>query len=200
MPLRALLFWALVYSYCGLCACLELLKLLWSIGRRPGKTFQWVTRENPPACLNDPSLGTHCYVRIKVRARGRSGCWRGPPPARMTCHVRLRRGSPSRAGRRRCLARPWGPGGHPHPAEVTGSLPASLPRPAPCASQRWGLRAAIHFETLTVSPSSFPSPPPLAAGPGLCCARHAGSLRVTFVLRASASTLAASAPLRPGMA
>ncbi|RVE55398.1 hypothetical protein OJAV_G00236720 [Oryzias javanicus] len=28
-------------------------------------TFQWVIRESPPACLNDTSLGTHCYVRIK---------------------------------------------------------------------------------------------------------------------------------------
>ncbi|KAM6305396.1 epoxide hydrolase 4 [Aegotheles albertisi] len=62
---RALLFWALVYSYCGVCACIAGLRLLWSIGRRPGETFRWVLRENPPACLNDPSLGTHCYVRIK---------------------------------------------------------------------------------------------------------------------------------------
>ncbi|XP_053104932.1 epoxide hydrolase 4 isoform X2 [Hemicordylus capensis] len=65
VPIRSLVFWALVYSYCGLCACLEVLKLLWSLGTRPGKTFQWLIRENPPGCLNDPSLGTHCYVRIK---------------------------------------------------------------------------------------------------------------------------------------
>ncbi|KAJ8406408.1 hypothetical protein AAFF_G00306390 [Aldrovandia affinis] len=32
---------------------------------RPTTTFQWKIRETPPACLNDPSLGTHCYVRIK---------------------------------------------------------------------------------------------------------------------------------------
>ncbi|XP_051855966.1 epoxide hydrolase 4 [Antechinus flavipes] len=62
---RALLFWTLVYGYCGLCASIHLLKLLWSIGRGPGQTFQRLVRENPPACLNDPSLGTHCYVRIK---------------------------------------------------------------------------------------------------------------------------------------
>uniref|UniRef100_A0A674ISU8 Epoxide hydrolase 4 n=1 Tax=Terrapene triunguis TaxID=2587831 RepID=A0A674ISU8_9SAUR len=65
VTVRALLFWALVYSYCAICACIELLKLLWSIGRSPGKTFQRIIRENPPACLSDPSLGTHCYVRIK---------------------------------------------------------------------------------------------------------------------------------------
>lgn len=64
--IKAVLFWALVHSYCGLCACIELLKLLWSLGTRPGKTFQWLVRENPPGCLSDPSLGTHCYVRIKV--------------------------------------------------------------------------------------------------------------------------------------
>ncbi|KAK9404071.1 epoxide hydrolase 4 [Crotalus adamanteus] len=63
--IKAVLFWALVHSYCGLCACIELLKLLWSLGTRPGKTFQWLVRENPPGCLSDPSLGTHCYVRIK---------------------------------------------------------------------------------------------------------------------------------------
>ncbi|GAB1289935.1 Epoxide hydrolase 4 [Apodemus speciosus] len=63
--LRALLYWSLVYGYCGLCASVHLLKLLWSIGRAPAQTFRWAARANPPACLNDPSLGTHCYVRIK---------------------------------------------------------------------------------------------------------------------------------------
>lgn len=66
--LRALLYWSLVYGYCGLCASVHLLKLLWSIGRAPAQTFRWAARANPPACLNDPSLGTHCYVRIKVKA------------------------------------------------------------------------------------------------------------------------------------
>lgn len=66
--LRALLYWSLVYGYCGLCASVHLLKLLWSIGRAPAQTFRRAARANPPACLNDPSLGTHCYVRIKVKA------------------------------------------------------------------------------------------------------------------------------------
>lgn len=79
---RALLFWALVYGYCGLCACMAGLRLLWSIGRRPGETFRRAVRENPPACLNDPSLGTHCYVRIKVKARGRAGKARARPRER----------------------------------------------------------------------------------------------------------------------
>nr|XP_048303054.1 epoxide hydrolase 4 [Myodes glareolus] len=63
--LRALLYWSLVYGYCGLCASVHLLKLLWSIGKAPAQTFRRAARAHPPACLNDPSLGTHCYVRIK---------------------------------------------------------------------------------------------------------------------------------------
>ncbi|KAK6484325.1 epoxide hydrolase 4 [Huso huso] len=65
LKIRVLGFWALVYSYCAFYTCIVLLKLLWSIIIRPLKTFQWVIRENAPACLNDTSLGTHCYVRIK---------------------------------------------------------------------------------------------------------------------------------------
>lgn len=68
VTIRSLLFWSLVYCYCGLCASIYLLKLLWSIGKGPTQTFRRVAREHPPACLNDPSLGTHCYVRIKVKA------------------------------------------------------------------------------------------------------------------------------------
>ncbi|OWK04700.1 EPHX4, partial [Cervus elaphus hippelaphus] len=65
VTIRSLLFWCLIYFYCGLCASIYLLKLLWSIGKGPTQTFRRVAREHPPACLNDPSLGTHCYVRIK---------------------------------------------------------------------------------------------------------------------------------------
>ncbi|XP_073090371.1 epoxide hydrolase 4 isoform X2 [Manis javanica] len=65
VAIRSLLFWSLVYCYCGLCASIYLLKLLWSIGKGPAQTFRRVAREHPPACLNEPSLGTHCYVRIK---------------------------------------------------------------------------------------------------------------------------------------
>ncbi|XP_006001130.1 epoxide hydrolase 4 [Latimeria chalumnae] len=58
-------FWSLIYSYCGIYTSFMLFKLLWSIITKRSKTFQWIIRENPPACLNDMSLGTHCYVRIK---------------------------------------------------------------------------------------------------------------------------------------
>lgn len=67
LKIRLLGFWSLIYGYCALCTVVALLKLWWNIILRPTTTFQWAIRETPPACLNDTSLGTHCYVRIKVR-------------------------------------------------------------------------------------------------------------------------------------
>lgn len=67
LKIRVLGFWSLIYGYCALCTVVALLKLWWNIILRPTATFQWAIRETPPACLNDTSLGTHCYVRIKVR-------------------------------------------------------------------------------------------------------------------------------------
>ncbi|XP_068599694.1 BTB/POZ domain-containing protein 8 [Brachionichthys hirsutus] len=64
---RVLGFWALVYGYCALCTGAALLKLWWNVLLRPTTTFRWTIRDTPPACLNDTSLGTHCYVRIKER-------------------------------------------------------------------------------------------------------------------------------------
>uniref|UniRef100_F7DRW5 Epoxide hydrolase 4 n=1 Tax=Xenopus tropicalis TaxID=8364 RepID=F7DRW5_XENTR len=63
--LRAAAFWVFVYSYSLLCTCSALLKLLCSILMRPQITFQRISREVTPSCLNDPFLGTHCYVRNK---------------------------------------------------------------------------------------------------------------------------------------
>ncbi|XP_076133429.1 epoxide hydrolase 4 [Alosa pseudoharengus] len=65
LKIRVIGYWSLIYGYCALCTAVALLKLWWSILIRPSTTFQWAIRENPPACLNDTSLGTHCYVRIK---------------------------------------------------------------------------------------------------------------------------------------
>lgn len=64
--LRAAAFWTLVYSYCLLCACTAFVKLFCSILMGPKRTFKKTPREVTPSCLNDPFLGTHCYVRIKV--------------------------------------------------------------------------------------------------------------------------------------
>lgn len=74
-------FWSLIYGYCALCTVVAVLKLWWNIILRPTTTFQWAIRETPPACLNDTSLGTHCYVRIKVRR------------ARTQAHTHIMRGS-----------------------------------------------------------------------------------------------------------
>ncbi|XP_074077789.1 epoxide hydrolase 4 [Macrotis lagotis] len=63
--LRALLFWSLVYGCCALCAAGQLLRLLPGLARRPRAALRRRPRDSPPACLHDPSLGTHCYVRIK---------------------------------------------------------------------------------------------------------------------------------------
>lgn len=67
LKIRVWGYWSLIYGYCALCTTAALLKLCWNIVLRPTTTFQWGIRETPPACLNDTSLGTHCYVRIKVR-------------------------------------------------------------------------------------------------------------------------------------
>lgn len=69
VKLRAAGYWTLIYGCCGLCAVLALLRLCWNVLMRPTATFRWTVRETPPPCLNDTSLGTHCYVRIKVSAR-----------------------------------------------------------------------------------------------------------------------------------
>ena len=67
LRVRALGYWSLVYGASLLCAAAALLRLWWSVLLRPSGTFQWGVRgDPPPACLNDTSLGTHCYVRIKV--------------------------------------------------------------------------------------------------------------------------------------
>ncbi|XP_048055560.1 epoxide hydrolase 4 isoform X3 [Megalobrama amblycephala] len=65
LKIRVMGYWSLIYGYCALCTGVALLKLGWNIILRPSTTFQWTVRETPPACLNDTSLGTHCYVRIK---------------------------------------------------------------------------------------------------------------------------------------
>lgn len=67
LQIKVVGYWSLIYAYCAVCAVVALLKLWWNIILRPTAVFQWAVRETPPACLNDTSLGTHCYVRIKVR-------------------------------------------------------------------------------------------------------------------------------------
>lgn len=75
LKIRVMGYWSLIYGYCALCTGVALIKLGWNIILRPTTTFQWTVRETPPACLNDTSLGTHCYVRIKVRDRWKMDRW-----------------------------------------------------------------------------------------------------------------------------
>ncbi|TVK90588.1 Epoxide hydrolase 4 [Bagarius yarrelli] len=65
VKLRAAGYWTLIYGCCGLCALLALFRLCWNVLMRPTATFQWTVRETSPPCLNDTSLGTHCFVKIK---------------------------------------------------------------------------------------------------------------------------------------
>ncbi|XP_036409770.1 epoxide hydrolase 4-like [Megalops cyprinoides] len=58
-------YWFLIFSFFGLHTAIMLLKFFGNAIRRPSETFKWRIRETPPACLNDSSLGTHCYVRLK---------------------------------------------------------------------------------------------------------------------------------------
>ncbi|XP_067829246.1 epoxide hydrolase 4-like [Heptranchias perlo] len=58
-------YWLLVYTLTALASSLVLLRIAWVVVRKRGRAFEWRPRETPPACLSDPSLGTHCYVRIK---------------------------------------------------------------------------------------------------------------------------------------
>ena len=81
-------YWSLVYGCCALCACAALLKLCWNVVLRPAATFRWAPRATAPPCLGDTSLGTHCYVRIKVR------------PPRAHAHAHAHTHTHTQAGRR----------------------------------------------------------------------------------------------------
>ncbi|KAG9328474.1 hypothetical protein JZ751_013572 [Albula glossodonta] len=67
LKMKSVLYWSLIYCLCGIFASFAVLELCWNLIIRPTKTLHWRIRESPPACLNDPSLGTHCYVRVKLR-------------------------------------------------------------------------------------------------------------------------------------
>ncbi|GCC37445.1 hypothetical protein chiPu_0015949 [Chiloscyllium punctatum] len=59
-------YWIAVYTLTTLAGGLFLLRMAWVVIRRRGRAFEWRRRERPPACLSDPSLGIHCFVRVKV--------------------------------------------------------------------------------------------------------------------------------------
>ncbi|XP_060711018.1 epoxide hydrolase 4-like [Hemiscyllium ocellatum] len=58
-------YWIAVYTLTTLAGGLFLLRMAWVVIRRRGRAFEWRRRERPPACLSDPSLGIHGFVRVK---------------------------------------------------------------------------------------------------------------------------------------
>nr|XP_015204444.1 PREDICTED: epoxide hydrolase 4-like [Lepisosteus oculatus] len=63
LRLQSLCYWALVYSTAGLTATLVLTRITWRGLRAPRHVFRWTMRQQPPACLRDPVLGEHSYLR-----------------------------------------------------------------------------------------------------------------------------------------
>ncbi|KAG5832784.1 hypothetical protein ANANG_G00294810 [Anguilla anguilla] len=63
--LLSLLYWALVYGTAGVTACMVLIRISWRGLRDPRRAFRWTVRNRPPACLRDPALGTHGYLRCR---------------------------------------------------------------------------------------------------------------------------------------
>ncbi|KAG9337827.1 hypothetical protein JZ751_027478 [Albula glossodonta] len=63
--LLSLLYWAAVYGTAAITACIVLLRIAWRGLRNPRGTFRWKVRDSPPACLRDPALGLHGYLRCR---------------------------------------------------------------------------------------------------------------------------------------
>ncbi|XP_058863088.1 epoxide hydrolase 4-like isoform X1 [Acipenser ruthenus] len=65
LRLASLSYWTLVYGTSALTAGLVLAVLAWRAVWNPRRTLYWRVRQERPACLQEPSLGEHCYVRAK---------------------------------------------------------------------------------------------------------------------------------------
>lgn len=62
------LMYSILYSISAFYGTLFLIRFLYRWVRAPSDLFWRVSRRPvPPACLSDPSLGTHAYVQLKVR-------------------------------------------------------------------------------------------------------------------------------------
>ncbi|XP_051898033.1 epoxide hydrolase 4 isoform X2 [Pristis pectinata] len=62
---RAAVYWLAVHTITAVACGMFLLRTAWLVVRRRRRAFEWRVRESPPACLSDPSLGTHGFVRLK---------------------------------------------------------------------------------------------------------------------------------------
>ncbi|XP_067877087.1 epoxide hydrolase 4-like [Heterodontus francisci] len=58
-------YWLAIYTLTAMASGLSLLRMAWVVVKKRGRAFEWRPRESPPACLSDPSLGTHGFVRMK---------------------------------------------------------------------------------------------------------------------------------------
>ncbi|XP_062891965.1 epoxide hydrolase 4-like [Mobula hypostoma] len=61
----AAVYWLAVYTMITVAGVMFVLRMAWVVVRKRRRAFEWRVRESPPACLNDASLGTHCFVRLK---------------------------------------------------------------------------------------------------------------------------------------
>lgn len=59
----SLVYYIVVYGTAGLTACLVLIRIAWTGLKDPYGTFQWTVRKKPPACLQDPELGDHAFLK-----------------------------------------------------------------------------------------------------------------------------------------
>ncbi|XP_055520083.1 epoxide hydrolase 4-like [Leucoraja erinacea] len=62
---RAALSWLAVRTLTAVICAVVLLRAAVVVVRKRRRAFEWRVRESPPACLSDPSLGTHGFVRLK---------------------------------------------------------------------------------------------------------------------------------------
>ncbi|XP_039626327.1 epoxide hydrolase 4 isoform X1 [Polypterus senegalus] len=58
-------YWSVTYGTCSITSCMVLVGMVWRTVFNPRKTLYWRVRRKPPACLEDPSLGSHYYIRMK---------------------------------------------------------------------------------------------------------------------------------------
>uniref|UniRef100_UPI00398EF4CC epoxide hydrolase 4-like n=1 Tax=Pristiophorus japonicus TaxID=55135 RepID=UPI00398EF4CC len=61
----ATFYWLVVYTLTVWASGLFLLRTAWFVARKRSRAFEWRSRDKPPACLSDPSLGTHGSLRIQ---------------------------------------------------------------------------------------------------------------------------------------
>lgn len=59
-------FYIIAYLIASVIAVYLSLRIIYQWWRHPSEKLVTKRRELPPACLNDPSLGEHFYIQIKV--------------------------------------------------------------------------------------------------------------------------------------